>query len=130
MIQPKLKKCAGCSLEKHIWKSHGKDKYCKECWYSIDKPKSISPVSKKRQVEMDEYSVKRNLFLIANPNCQGKLLGCTTKATDVHHTAGRVGDNYLNISKWKALCRSCHRWVEENPDAAKELGLSESRLNN
>ena len=129
MIPVKQKKCAGCDELKHIWKSHGKEKYCKECWYKIDKPKSISPVSKKRKGEMDEYSKRRELFLIANPICQGKLVGCTSKATDVHHTEGRVGDNYLNMSKWKALCRNCHRFVEENPDAAKELGLSTSRLN-
>jgi hypothetical protein len=126
----KLKMCAGCNQPKHIWKSSGKNKYCKECWYSMEKPKSISPVSKKRQVEMDEYSKKRKLFLIANPNCQAKLVGCSGEATDVHHSAGRIGDNYLNISKWKALCRNCHRFVEENPEEAKELGLSESRLKN
>lgn len=128
MIQTKLKICAGCNQPKHIWKSHGKEKYCKDCWYSIEKPKSISPVSKKRQVEMDEYSIKRNLFLIANPKCQAKLVGCTGNSTDIHHAAGRVGENYLNISKWKALCRNCHTFVEQNPEAAKELGLSENRL--
>ena len=55
MIKPKLKKCAGCNELKHIWKSHGKEKYCQQCWYNIEKPKSISPVSTKRKVEMDEY---------------------------------------------------------------------------
>lgn len=77
---------------------------------------------------MDAYSTKRMLFLIANPVCQAKLVGCTGVASDVHHTAGRVGDNYLNMSKWKALCRNCHTWVENNPEEAKELGLSENRL--
>lgn len=129
MITPKLKKCAGCSQLKHIWKSDKKDKYCKECWYTIDKPKSISPVSTKRRVEMDEYSKKRLAFLALHVTCQAKLVGCTGSSTDVHHMAGRVGDNYLNISKWLALCRNCHSWVENNPEEAKELGLSESRLN-
>jgi hypothetical protein len=129
MIQAKLKKCAGCSQLKHIWKSHKKDKYCKECWYTIDKPKSISPVSKKRREEMDEYSKKRLAFLALHPSCQGKLVGCTGKATDVHHKAGRVGDDYLNMNKWLAVCRTCHSWIEENPIEAKELGFSESRLN-
>jgi len=27
------------------------------------------------------------------------------------------------------VCRSCHRWIEENPNEAKELGYSENRLN-
>jgi len=128
MIQTKLKVCAGCSELKHIWKSHGKDKYCKDCWYSIEKPKNIPPVSTKRKVEMDEYSKKRELFLIANPICQAKLVGCTGKATDVHHTAGRTGDNYLKISTWLAACRSCHSWIELNPTEAKEMGFSQSRL--
>jgi len=129
MIKAKLKKCAKCEEMKHIWKSDGKEKYCKECWYSIDKPKSISPVSKKRQVEMDEYSKKRNIFLIANPNCQAKLVGCTGKSTDIHHKQGRIGDNYLKMSTWLSVCRSCHSWIENNPLEAKELGFSESRLN-
>ena len=77
MIQAKLKKCAGCNELKHIWKSHKKDKYCKECWYTIEKPKSISPVSKKRQVEMDEYSKKRLAFLTLHQHCQAKIPGCT-----------------------------------------------------
>jgi hypothetical protein len=129
MITPKLKKCAGCEQMKYIWKSHGKEKYCKECWYNIEKPKSISPVSKKRQGEMDTYSKLREAFLIAKPHCEAKLIGCTGVATDVHHKAGRVGDNYLKISTWLAVCRKCHSWIETNPEEAKELGLSESRLN-
>lgn len=129
MIKAKLKKCAKCEEMKHIWKSHGKEKYCRECWYSIDKPKSISPVSKKRQGEMDEYSKKRLAFLALHNNCQAKLVGCTGKATDIHHSKGRLGDNYLNISTWFALCRACHSYLETNPEEAKELGFSESRLN-
>ena len=129
MIQVKLKKCAGCSQLKHIWKSHKKDKYCKECWYSMEKPKSIASVSKKRQVAMDEYSKRRLAFLSLHTNCQAKLVSCMGKATDVHHKAGRVGDNYLNMNTWLAVCRTCHSWIETNPQEAKELGFSESRLN-
>ena len=129
MIQAKLKKCAGCNNLKHIWKSHGKEKYCKECWFSIEKPKSISPVSKKRQVEKDDYTKLREAFLLAKPNCEAKLVGCTTKSTDIHHKAGRVGENYLKIGTWLSACRNCHRWIEDNPVEAKELGFSESRLN-
>jgi len=130
MIQAKLKKCAGCNELKHIWKSHKKDKYCKECWYTIEKPKSISPVSKKRQGEMDTYGRLRDAFITAKPRCEAKLVGCTGISTDVHHKAGRVGENYLKIGTWLAVCRSCHSWIETNPEAAKELNLSESRLNN
>lgn len=122
---------------KHIWKSHGKEKYCKECWYSIDKPKSIPPVSKKRQGEMDKYSKLREAFLFAKPFCEAQISSynernishCTGKSTDVHHKSGRIGENYLKIGTWLAVCRNCHQWIEENPEEAKELGFSESRLN-
>jgi len=129
-IQSKLKKCTGCSQLKHIWKSVGKkEKYCQHCWHSMEKPKSIPPVSKKRQVAMDEYSKKRNLFLITKPNCEARLQGCTGYSQDVHHKAGRVGDNYLNMSTWLATCRSCHHIIEMSPEMSKELGFSKSRLN-
>jgi len=129
MIKTKLKKCAGCNELKHIWKSHGKEKYCKDCWYTMEKPKSISPVSKKRRGEMDEYSKKRIAFLALYTQCQANLSGCTGKSTDVHHKKGRVGDDYLNMSTWLATCRTCHSWIETHPEEAKTLGLSESRLN-
>jgi hypothetical protein len=128
-ITPKLKKCAGCNELKHIWKSHGKDKYCQSCWYSIEKPKSISPVSEKRRGEMDEYSRLRDAFLTAKPRCEAKLVGCTGVSTEIHHKAGRVGDKYLRIGTWLAVCRNCHTWIEINPAAAKDLGFSESRFN-
>ena len=127
-MEQKLKMCKGCQSLKYIWKSDKKDKYCKECWYKIEKPKSIAPVSEKRQVAMDEYSKKRLAFLAVHMNCQAKLVGCTRVATDIHHKAGRTGDNYLNMNTWLAVCRSCHSWIEINPDAAKELGFSENRL--
>jgi len=129
MIQQKLKLCAACNQLKHIWKSDKKDKYCKECWYTIEKPKSIPPVSEKRRSEMDKYALLRELFIKTKPNCQAKLVGCTGVSTDVHHKAGRVGDNYLKMSTWLSVCRSCHSWIENNPAEAKELGFSESRLN-
>ena len=130
MITPKLKKCAGCNELKHIWKSHGKEKYCQPCWYSIEKPKSISPVSKKKRVEIDKYSQLREVFLVAKPRCEAKLVNCTGISTDVHHKAGRVGENYLKVGTWLSVCRNCHSWIEQNPLEAKQLGFSESRLNN
>ena len=128
MMQVKLKKCNGCNDLKHIWKSHGKEKYCKECWYKMEPPKKISPISKKMRETMDEYSKRRAAFLIVHSKCEAKLVGCTGGATDVHHKAGR-GENHLKISTWLAVCRSCHTWIETNPAEAKELGLSETRLN-
>ena len=128
MIKTKLKKCAGCNELKHIWKSHGKEKYCQPCWYQIDKPKSIKPVSTKMQATMDEYSKKRKAYLALFSTCQATLVDCTGQATDVHHMEGR-GENHNKINTWLAVCRNCHRWIEENPADAKHLGFSRSRLN-
>jgi len=128
MITPKLKICAGCDQMKNIWKSHGKEKYCKQCWYTIEKPKSIKPVSIKMQATMDEYTKKRKAYLALFSTCQATLVDCTGGATDVHHMEGR-GENHNKVSTWLAVCRNCHRWIEENPAEAKELGFSRSRLN-
>lgn len=127
MIKAKLKKCARCDQMKHIWKSHGKEKYCKDCWYQLEPPKKVAPVSSKMKKTMDEYSKKRIAFLALNQNCQAKLVGCTGKATDVHHKAGR-GENHLKMSTWLAVCRHCHTWIELHPKEAKEMELSETRL--
>lgn len=127
-MQQKLKNCNGCNQLKPIWKSHGKEKYCKECWHNMEPPKKISPVSKKMRETMDEYSKKRAAFLVVHSKCQAKLIGCKGEATDVHHKAGR-GENHLKISTWLAVCRNCHTWIELNPVEAKDIGLSESRIN-
>jgi len=127
MIQSKLKMCAGCNAPKHIWKSHGKDKYCKECWYNIEKPKSISPMSKKMKEKVDDYTKLRTAFLVIHPHCEAKLNNCTIKATDVHHCfSGANKEKYfLKISTWKAVCRSCHNFIHNNlsMEEAIELGL-------
>jgi AMMECR1 domain-containing protein len=127
MIQKKLKTCAGCKEQKIIWKSHGKEKYCKDCWYQMERPKRPAPISSKMKVTLDEYGKKRVAFLALHRVCQANLVGCTGQATDVHHKAGR-GINHNKMSTWIAVCRTCHQWIEENPQEAKELGLSESRL--
>jgi AMMECR1 domain-containing protein len=126
MIQKKLKICAGCKQEKVIWKSHGKEKYCRDCWYQMEPPKKAAPISTKMKVTMDEYSKKRTAFLALHRTCEAKLVGCTGASTEVHHKAGR-GKNHNRMSTWLAVCRSCHEWITENSKEAIELGLSDLR---
>jgi hypothetical protein len=38
------------------------------------------------------------------------------------------GKYHLDTTTWLALCRSCHMWIEENPDASEEFGYTKSRL--
>lgn len=92
------------------------------------KRKPIRRYSKKRQKEERSYSTLRKQFLEENPECGAKLKNCRGEATDIHHMAGRVGDNLLETDSWLACCRPCHLWIEAHPKQSKQLGLSESRL--
>jgi hypothetical protein len=90
--------------------------------------KSISRFSKKREKENRKYSTLRKRFLEEGDECEAKLPGCTFFATELHHPAGRVGKNLLEVKKCKKVCRNCHQRIELRPNEAKQLGLSESRL--
>lgn len=69
----------------------------------------------------------RKAYLDFNPTCKASLYGCTGIATDIHHKAGRVGENMLDTTTWIAVCRSCHMTIEEHPTLAKKLNLSLNR---
>ncbi len=127
MIQPKKKICRKCGKETYIW-SAGK---CKYCYYSEKENKAkiiIKPRSEKRGKENVEYLKLRLEFLNKHPRCQASLFNCSHYSTEIHHKRGKIGKLFLDILHWLATCRSCHRWIEENPKKAKELGLSENRL--
>jgi len=130
---PKLKQCAACGEDKVIWKNHEGEKYCKDCWYKQapakfpNQKKLINSKSPKRDVLDKLYSVIRQKFLTEHPYCQAKLGGCNTNSTDVHHMSGR-GLHYLNKATWLSVCRQCHQWIELNPQQAKKMGFSTSRL--
>ena len=138
----KLKICSICGKETILWKSN--PKCCKNCWLKIkaqeglstsditklpQKPKSrsyrIKSVSDKKLIELKEYRKKRDAFM------KGKLCefpDCKEKATDLHHAKGRTGSLLTDERHFKALCRSHHRWIEENVLEAKAIGLSVDRL--
>lgn len=89
----------------------------------------LSPVSDKRAKEQRVYSVARVLFLKHNPLCKAKIAGiCNMTSKEVHHMRGRVSELYLDQQFWLPVCPPCHRWIELNPEKAKEKGWSESRL--
>jgi hypothetical protein len=88
----------------------------------------IAPRSQKRSKEERLYQAKRVLFLAEHTMCKARLPNCTHYATDVHHMAGRIGGLLLDVTKWLAVCRSCHEWIERHPSEAKERGFSLNRL--
>ena len=89
-----------------------------------NKRKRLAPMSKKRKEDSKKYSALRAKFLRAHPLCMARRKGCTMKATDIHHKAGR-GKNYLDQATWLPACRTCHNWIHNNPSGARALGLLE-----
>jgi hypothetical protein len=140
----KLKTCSVCNKETYLWKAKPIS-CCKDCWLKIKAqeessgPKSyktpkkkesrsyrIKNVSDKKLVELKEYRVVRDRYLADNKVCEHP--DCKNPSEDLHHAKGRVGKLLTDVRYFKALCRKCHRWVEENPEQSKEIGLSLSRL--
>ncbi len=127
MAQFKLKVCRKCGAEFKQYTSFTK---CK-CSISAQKPKEtkkyvIPKVSDKRKTENLKYSVLRTEFLGKKEN---QICPITKQpTTDIHHKKGRVGSLFLDTKYWIALSREGHKFVEENPEWAKENGYSLNRL--
>lgn len=88
----------------------------------------IKPASEKRAALNKELSGQVKAYKKKNSQCQVMLQGCSKITTDVHHMRGRLGSNLMDERYWIAVCRNCHRWIEEHPKAAKKLGFSTSRF--
>ena len=139
----KLKICSFCQKETILWKAN--PKACKQCWlqykaseplsqpktYKVSKTKQsplkrIKSVSTKKLNELNEYRVIRDRYLKNNPVCE--YPNCTSREVELHHRKGKVGRLLCDDTYFCSLCRAHHRFVEENPEQAKALGLSLSRL--
>jgi len=77
-------------------------------------------MSAKRTAAARIYAAKRKKFLAARPTCEV----CKTRSSvDVHHTAGRAGENYCDEATFLAVCRQCHEWIHEHPSEARSRSL-------
>lgn len=88
----------------------------------VKKAYTIPKVSKKRKVEMLQYSVLRTEFL-ARP--ENKICPITKQQTiEVHHTyCGKDrAKYYLDVSTWLAVSRDGHNWIHDKPKEAREKG--------
>lgn len=88
----------------------------------LKKLSTIRQVAKKRSGENRQYSVKKALFLIANPECQISAPGCSFFATVIHHTKGRENKLLLLMRYWKASCEKCNIYIEEHSAWAYDNG--------
>ncbi len=91
-------------------------------------PKPIPKISQKQIERLAQYRKVRDQFMKDHPTCQARLESCTIKATDIHHAKGKIGDLLMDKRYFKALCRSCHSYLEVHPNFAKEQGFSLNRL--
>lgn len=121
--------CAVCGNDRQIYARN----LCGMCY---DRQRKKTPIrlstnpirkqSKRYADQMRRYRRIRDKFLEDNPICM--YPGCNSRDVTLHHGRGRTGA-FLTDKRWfKSLCWKHHQHIETNPDLAKKLGLSFSRL--
>jgi len=88
--------------------------------------KPLPRFSAKRSREQRTYSALRQAFLENNPTCAWP--DCSELATTVQHSAGRVGERYLDVLTWRPSCWHHNAWAEDHPLEARAAGFSVARL--
>ena len=135
MINIKLKLCSSCNKEQLIWRSIGKDKYCRQCWLRDNSaplpkklPKPIKPKSDKKSIQDQLYTVLRNKFFQDdnNKSCKARLERCTLLASDVHHlySGSSRSEHYLNVKEWIPVCRNCHTKIHDDLTKDEAIALN------
>lgn len=88
--------------------------------------KRIRRASTKRAKELRQYAVRAKEWKEIHPFCRACHLihlGPIRKTKDVHHSRGKIGRLLLMEQFWVPVCRTCHNWIDQNPNAARKLGL-------
>jgi hypothetical protein len=72
---------------------------------------------------------RQQVFDRANGRCEAIACdGCTRDCEQVHHVAGRGGDDPHRLDNLLGCCAPCHEWIHRNPAAARAGGWMRSRL--
>ena len=119
MIKQKLKNCSGCNTQQYLF-SQG---LCRSCW-AKQYQKPINKQSDKEKKRLEKYRILRDQYLKEHPVCE--FPGCSSQEVECHHAEGRAGDSLFG--EFRALCRKHHQYVEANPEEARALNLSKTRL--
>jgi hypothetical protein len=122
-----MKECGHCKKVGPFWKRVKGIGYCQTCSKILFPTKGLNKRSTKKVKADSEYSDLRRNFLNKHPLCMAHLPGCTQQSTDIHHTRGRYGVLYLDVSTWVSLCRFCHSMIELNPELGRDIGLVKQR---
>jgi 5-methylcytosine-specific restriction endonuclease McrA len=86
----------------------------------------VNPVSSRRRKRDAVYPARRReVFERGDGVCEF----CRAAAmTDVHHLAGRRIEDPHRLENLIGLCAGCHRRAHGEPEWARSVGLSRSRL--
>ena len=82
--------------------------------------KGIPSMSESYKEKMREYGPKRKAFLLRHPQC---AVFPDERATDIHHTRGRIGSLLCDERYWAAVSRDGHQWIHKNIAEARKRGL-------
>lgn len=94
---------------------------------SIVKPKvKIKQFSDKKIKELAVYRKERDKYFKDHPICE--FPECQSTDIQLHHSRGRCGSLLTDSSYFKSLCDTHHKFIENHPLIAKQLGLSADRL--
>lgn len=101
--------------------TEGNTDYCGSCNHAKRKAERnalkdkkvyrLPKATAKRKEENKAYTPLRKKYLEDHPKCEIKLIGCTGKATQIHHCSTSHKD-FLNIKTWKSGCSNCHNTIE------------------
>ena len=83
----------------------------------------LSNRSSKKASRDREYTKVRKHFLIMHPKCGASVVGCSKRATEIHHVRGRIGRLQCDTRFFMAICRKCHDWIGDNGKKARAIGL-------
>ncbi len=95
-------------------------------WQSSKPRKPIRRFSTRRAALSREYARRAKDFLVRNAWCAWGLKQTPPqhiRATQVHHTRGRIGRLLLDERFWVAVSAAGHEWIHRNIEAARQLGL-------
>lgn len=88
-------------------------------------------VSDKRRKRDQEYPAARDYVMTRSRGfCEARIHadGCSQKVEQVHHIAGRGGDNPHHPDNLLGVSSQCHALIHAEPGRSYRLGLMRSRL--
>jgi 5-methylcytosine-specific restriction endonuclease McrA len=85
-------------------------------------------MSKKRQRDKIYPERREQTYERAQGRCEAFITPqCTRQAEQIHHKAGRTGEDPHRLTNLLAVCMHCHQWIHANPSQSYSYGFMETR---